>query len=177
MKTIFYASVFLMGLLASAVTAAAVDNSAQRVSTSRALRIACVRDMNEDSPWYVMQQAFATSLSACLAGKDMTAMPVKMSSASVSRAVDDLLNNGCDAVLYIGDELPAALHDDNFVSFRAVSQIGTPVRVFHFVLRNNDAAMRATLSSAFERATSSATFQDTIGRASAMHIVASNSNR
>ena len=177
MKTILCVSVSLMGLFASAVTAAAVDENAARVSTSRSLRVACVRDTSEDSPWYVMQQAFATSLSACLAGKGATSMPVKMVPASASHASDDLANNECDAVLFIGDSLPSALRDERFVSLRAVSQIGTPVRVFHFVLRNNDPAMRATLASAFERATSSAIFQDTVGRASAMHIVASNSSR
>jgi hypothetical protein len=177
MKTIFCLNVFLMGLLASAVTSAAVEENAARVSTSRSLRVACVRDTGEDSPWYVMQQAFATSLSACLAGKDMTTMPVKMTPASASVASENLINNECDAILYIGDDLPSALRDERFVAFRAVSQIGTPVRVFHFMLRSNDPAMRAVLSKAFEKATSSASFQDTIGRASAMHIFASNSSR
>jgi hypothetical protein len=177
MKTIFCVGFSLMGLFASAATAVAVDDTATHVSTSRSLCVSCVRDNSEDSPWYVMQQAFATSLSACLAGKDMRAMPIKMSPSSASRAAEALANNECDAVLYIGDTLPSILRDDRFVSLRAVSQIGTPVRIFHFVLNNADPAMRATLASAFEKATSSASFQDTIGRASAMHIVASNDGR
>jgi hypothetical protein len=177
MKTIFCVSFSLIGLIASAVTAVAVSETATRISTSRSLRVACVRDTSEDSPWYVMQQAFATSMSTCLAGKDMTAMPVKMATASATHAAEDLASNECDAVLFIGDSLPSALRDGGFVSLRAVSQIGTPVRVFYFVLRNDDPTMRTALTNAFEKATSSSTFQDTIGRASAMHIVASNGTR
>jgi hypothetical protein len=174
MKTILCVSVSLIGLLASVVTAAAVDENATRVSTSRSLRVACVRDASEDAPWYIMQQAFATSMSASLAGRDMAAMPVKILPSDASRAANDLISGECDAVLVLGEYLPSDLRDDKFSSFRAVSQVGTPVRVFHFVLRNSDPAMQATLSAAFEKATSSAVFQDTIGRASAMHVVASN---
>ena len=78
MKTLLCLSVSLIGLLASAVNAAAVDENATRVTTSRSLRVACVRDTSEDAPWYILQQAFTTSMSACLAGKDMTAMPVRI---------------------------------------------------------------------------------------------------
>ena len=177
MKTILCVSFSLMGLFASAATSVAVNETASRVSTSRSLRVACVRDTSEESPWYVMQQAFATSMSACLAGKDMIAMPVKMATASADRAADDLANSECDAVLFIGESLPSALRDEKIITLRAVSQIGTPVRVFHFVMRNDDPAMRTALANAFEKATSSSSFQDTIGRASAMHIVASNVSR
>ena len=166
-----------MGLLASAVTAAAVDENAARVSTSRSLRVACVRDSSEDAPWYVMQEAFATSLSACLAGRDMAAMPVKILPSSASRASEDLASGECDAVLVMGEYLPSDLRDNKFAVFRAVSQIGTPVRVFHFLLRSSDPAMQAALATAFEKATSSASFQDTIGRASAIHVVANNLSR
>ena len=175
MKTFLRVSLPLIGLLASVATASAFDANATRVTASRSLRVDCVRDTNENTPWYVMQQAFATSMSACLAGKDMNAMPVRILSADASRAAADLIDGECDAVLVIGEYLPSALRSSRFSSVRAVSQVGTPVRVFHFVLRNTDPAMQATLSVAFEKATSSASFQDTIGRASAVHVIASNS--
>ena len=177
MKTILFLCASLAGLLASVVSAAAVDESAARVSTSRALRVACVRDTSEEAPWYIMQQAFATSMSACLAGKDMRAMPVLVLSSNPSRAADDLNNGECDAVLVMGEYLPSALRDDNFTTVRAVTEVGVPVRVFHFVLRNNDAATQAILTAAFEKATASASFQDTIGRSSAIHSVVSNLGR
>jgi len=177
MKTFLCISFPLIGLLASVVTAAAVDESATRVTTSRSLQVACVRDVSDDAPWYVLQQAFSTSMSACLAGKDMTAMPVRILPTDAWRAAVSLTKGEYDAVLVIGEDLPSALRNDNFTALRAVSQIGTPVRVFHFVLRNADPAMEATLAAAFEKATSSASFQDTIGRASAVHVVASNFSR
>jgi ABC-type amino acid transport substrate-binding protein len=177
MKTTLCLCAFLVGLLASVVPAAAVDESATCVSTSRSLRVACVRDSSEEAPWYVMQQAFATSMSACLSEKDVSTMPVRVLSASPSRAANDLANGECDAVLVMGEYLPSALRDDNFTSTRAVTQVGVPVRVFHFVLRNNDAASLEILTAAFEKATASASFQDTIGRASAIHSVVSNLGR
>jgi hypothetical protein len=176
MKTILCLSASL-GLLASVVSAAAVDENATCVSTSHSLRVACVRDSSEDAPWYVMQQAFATSMSACLSEKDVSTMPVRVLSASPSRAAEDLSKGDCDAVLVMGEYLPSALRDDNFASTRAVTQVGVPVRVFHFVLRNNDAASLAILTAAFEKATASASFQDTIGRSSATHSVVSNLGR
>jgi len=177
MKTFLCLGFPLIGLLASVVTAAAVDESVARVTTSRSLQVACVRDVSDDAPWYILQQAFSTSMSACLASEDMIAMPVRILPTDAWDAADSLLKGDCDAVLVIGESLPSALRNDNFTTLRAVSQIGTPVRVFHFVLRNSDPSMQATLAAAFEKATSSASFQDTIGRASAVHIVASNFSR
>jgi len=170
-------SISLLSLFASLVTASAVDENAAKITTSRSLSIACVRDNSENAPWYVMQQAFATSMSTSLRGQDQSSMPVKMSPTDAASAADELLNGKADAVLVLGERLPSDFRDAKFTSFRAVSQMGTPVRVFHFVLLNRDPVMLATLSAAFENATSSAAFQDTIGRASAMRVVASNSDR
>jgi len=177
MKTFLSLSVALIGLLASVVSAAAVDENAVRITTSRSLRVACVREASEDGSWYIMQQAFSTSMSACLADRKMAAMPITIEPANAWRAADSLLNGGCDAVLVLGETLPADLRSEKFTSLRAVSQIGTPVRVFHFILRNNDPTMRDSLAAAFEKATSAASFQDTIGRASSVHVVASNLGR
>ncbi len=175
MKTFLSLSVSLVGLFASVVAVSAADQSAARVTTSRALRVACVRNSGEDAPWYIMQEAFATSMSACLAGRDMNAMPVKMAAMDSDRAADSLENAEVDAVLVFGESIPSSLRDKSFSTVRAVSHVGTPVRVFHFVMRNSDPAMRDVLATAFEKATSSASFQDTIGRASAVRVVASNS--
>jgi len=173
MKTYLSLSVSLVGLFASAVAVFAADESAARVTTSRALQVACVRDSSENAPWYIMQEAFSTSMSACLAGRDMNAMAVKMVASDADRASESLENAECDAVLVMGESLPATLRGKQFSSFRAVSVIGSPVRVFHFVLRNSDPAMQAVLAAAFEKATASASFQDTVGRASAIRVVAS----
>lgn len=171
MKSILCLSVSLIGMFASVATASASEEIAH-VSTSRALHVASVRDADTDAPWYIMQQAFATSLSACLASRDMVAMPVKMEPLNAEASAEALLNGSCDAVLVLGEQMPSELRRSQFSSVRAVSQVGTPVRVFHFVLRNGDPAMQAILTTAFEKATSSESFQDTIGRASAIRVVA-----
>jgi len=177
MKTFLCIGVPLIGLLTSVVTAAAVDQSASQVTTSRSLLVAFVRDVDDDAPWPVLQQAFSTSLSACLARQDMPEMPVRLLPTDARRAANSLTNGECDAVLVIGAALPSAFRNDKFTMVRAVSQIGTPVRVFHFVLRNSDPSMQAILSEAFEKATASPSFQNAIGRASAVHVVASDASR
>jgi hypothetical protein len=175
MKSILCLSMTLIGMLASVATASAFEDNTSRVTTSRSLRVASVR-VDDDAPWYIMQQAFSTSMSACLAGKDLVAMPVKIDTLSASSSADALLNGQYDAVLVLGERVPSELRSNKFTSVRAVSQVGTPVRVFHFVLRSGDPAMNQTLITAFEKATASASFQDTIGRASAVRVVANNSN-
>lgn len=165
----------MIGMFVSVATASASEEKTH-VTTSRALQVASVRDADSEAPWYILQQAFATSMSACLAGRDMNVMPVKMIAAGPSRAAESLSSGECDAVLVMGEFLPNELRKKEFTSVRAVSQVGTPVRVFHFVLRNSDPSMQATLIAAFEKATSSAAFQDTVGRASAVRVVASNLN-
>lgn len=164
----------MIGIFVSVATASASEEKTV-TTTSRALQVALVRDADSDAPWYIYQQAFTTGMSACLADRDMKGMPVKMLQVGASGAAERLSSGECDAVLVMGESLPSELRRNEFSSVRAVSQIGIPVRIFHFVLRNSDPAMEATLSAAFEKATSSAAFQDTVGRASAIRVVASNS--
>ena len=101
-------------------------------------------------------------------------MPVKFVNLDAASASEELDNGNCDAVVVLGEILPVTLRGKKYVSIRAVAQIGTPVRVFHFVLRTDDPSMAATLKSAFEHATSSTSFQDTVGRAATMRVFASN---
>ncbi|MFT3784092.1 MAG: hypothetical protein QM790_18960 [Nibricoccus sp.] len=173
MKTILASVMSLIGFVASVAVASAVDESASRITTSRSLSIASVR-LDSDAPWYVLQEAFSTSLQKSLGERGGVMMPIKMLSKDSSAAADALLNGECDAVLVIGEQLPAAFKGGKFFTLRAVSQIGVPAHVFHFILRNDDSSAKSVLTVAFERATSSAAFQDTVGRASAVRVVAGN---
>jgi len=177
MKTFFCVSVCLIGLLASVATASAADEKVVRITTSRSLRVACVHDSSDDAPWRIMQQAFVTSMSTCLTVKGDAAMPVKIHPANASRAASELINGKCDAVLFLGEKLPSNLQGDKFTSMRVVSQIGSPVRVFYFVQLDRDPVMQAALAAAFEAATSSDAFQDTVSHASAVRAVASKGDR
>jgi len=172
MKTYLRLSVVVFGLIASVAVANAVEENVNRVTTSRSLKVASVRNIDDKTPWYIMQQAFASSMSASLStpGKDM---PVKMIPMAASQAAADLENRGCDAVLVLGERVPYELRKGTFTSLRAVCPLGTPVRVFHIVLRNSDPGMKEVLGNCFEEATSSVAFQETVGWSSAMRVVAS----
>lgn len=174
MKTILPLSVILVGLFSS-VASASVDVAV--VCTSRALRVASVKTLDDGATWYVLQQAFSTSFAASLTELSGTAMPIKMMPQNAASAADGLESGACDAVVVFGEQLPMTLRNGKFVSIKAVAQIGTPVRVFHFVMRKDDPSMMSALTSAFEHATSSAAFQDTVGRSSTVRVVASNLTR
>jgi ABC-type taurine transport system substrate-binding protein len=177
MKTFFCVSVSLIGLLASVATASAVDQNTARVTASRALCLASVNTMDDSAPWYILQEAFVSSISTSLADKKNNGMQVNVVNCDGADAAARLLKGDCDAVLVIGEELPYVLKSGKFVALKAVSQIGTPARVFQFVLRNEGRAAQSTLAIAFEHATASPAFQRSIGRISAMRVVASNLER
>lgn len=171
MKTVLPLCVILVGLLSS-VASASADVSV--VSASSALRVASVNASNDEAPFFVLQQALSSSLAESMKQLEGRAMPVKFINLDAASASEELDNGNCDAVVVLGEVLPVTLRGKKYVALRAVAQIGTPVRVFHFVMRRDDPAMTATLSAVFERATSSTLFQDTVGRASTMHVFASN---
>jgi len=177
MKTNLCLSLVLISLIASAVTAGAVGDNAARVTASRSLCLASVNTLDDSAPWYVLQEAFISSLATSLSDKKCNGMQVNVVNCDGSAAAARLLRGECDAVLVIGEELPYALKSGKFTTLRAVSQIGAPVRVFYFVLLNENPSSRASLADAFEHATSSPAFQRSVGRASAMHVVASNLDR
>lgn len=174
MKTIFCLCLSLIGPIASVTAASAVDENAARVTTSRALCLASVNTLDDSAPWYILQEAFISSLATSLSDKKCNGMQVNVVNCDGAAAAASLLRGECDAVLVIGEELPYALRSSKFVALRSVSQIGAPVRVFHFILLKGNPS---SLADAFEHATSSAAFQRSVGRASAMHVVASNLDR
>jgi hypothetical protein len=172
MKSAFCLGVSLLGLLASVASVSAVETEA-RVVTSRALRIAAVRDDIPAANWYVVQHAFGTSMAESLATPGSAPMPVKVITVtSPNDAAHDLRNGKFDAILVMSERLPSELRRADLYSTKVVSEIGVPVRVFHLVIQAQDTAAVEALTSAFQKATSSVAFQDTVGRMGALKVFA-----
>lgn len=163
-------SLILIGFFAS-VAAASAEVSV--VNGSNALHVASVNELGDDAPWYPLQQAFCASLTEQLTAIGERPMSVKVHVRDSVEAAEALLSGKVDAAFVMGDVLPISLRNKSFVSVKAVSMVGTPVRTFHFVLRKNDPSLVNALVPRFERATSSASFQDTVARAATIRVVAS----
>ncbi len=178
MKSIPCFSAALLGLLVSVSSVRANNENAFVVEASRSLNVATVYNKTEKAPWYIFLQAFATSMTASMKGKGAVAMPIELTSTPGAwDAGDLLLKNRCDAILVISEHLPSSLKGKKFVSIRSVCPIGTPVRTFHFVMRKGDTTNIPFLTETFEMAMSRPSFQDTIGQASAVVVVASREDR
>jgi hypothetical protein len=172
MKTALVLGVSLLGMVSSAAAAGAFDGLDSRITTTMAIRIAAVSESNDAPGWYTVQQIFANSFADSLKLPGRPAMPVQVNSTEAELVGDALLAGEYDAVLVLGERLPASLRGAKFASVRAVSQIGIPVKVFHLVVSNREASSRAVLHGAFESVTSSISFQEAVGRASATRVVA-----
>lgn len=173
MKTFVLVGIAAFGLVCSAAGAGALDDSASKVTGARAVQLATVRGADQGAgAWYLIQQAFASRLSACLTTSDGVDIPVRMEPASATEAAEMLLSGGCDAIFVAGERVPAELRGAGFDSIRAVTEIGVPVRVFHFVMRSEDAASSSSLTGAFRQVTGSTEFQEVVGRFATMRVVA-----
>ena len=172
MKTVIFLSAFCSGGLSGPIELVAGDSGAVQVRVTRALNLGAVRTLDASAPWAVLQQSFVSSYSKSLAGSDGKSMPVRLVGCDGSAAADKLRDGECDAVFVVGDQLPYSLKSAKFTVTRAVSQIGSPVYVFYLVTRAGDSVAATTLIPAFEQATASAGFQESVGRASAVRVVA-----
>lgn len=172
MKTVILFSAFCVGALCGPILSMVGAAETVQVKVNRSLNLGTVRTLDSGAPWVVLQQNFVACYSKSLAGPDGKEMPVRVLGCDGSEAAEKLRAGECDAVFVLGEQLPYALKGSRFTATRAVSQIGSPVYVFYLVTRSGDSVASTTLIPAFEQATSSPGFQEAVGRASAVRVVA-----
>lgn len=173
MKTHFGFALSLVSLLLGVATANASDSV--RVQSSRNLRVVVIDATKPGATRTSVHETFATSLSASLLRQGGAQLPVKLTEESdIEKAAADLSAGAYDAALVFESTLPAAIRAPEFAVRRGVSEVGVPVRIFHLVVRNDDAAMVAMLTSAFGETVKAARFQEALSRSAAVRVVASN---
>lgn len=177
MKTVILIAGFAVGVLCAPTYMAAGDESAVQVKVNRSLTLVTVRTMDADTPWFVVQESFVANFSKSLSSSDGKAMPVRTVPLSASSAAERLRSGECEAVFVLGEQLPSALKNSKFVATKVVSQMGSPVYVFYLVTKAGDEVAKTTLIPAFEQATDSASFKETVSRATAVKALATAHNQ
>jgi hypothetical protein len=172
MNTKIRFGLLILSLFVGVATASASDSV--RVKSSRHLRVVVIDTSKPDATKTMVHEAFGSSLAASIQ-KQGAPLGVKLTEASDPGAVaSDLKAGSYDAALVFENAVPAALSAPGFNATRGVSQVGVPVRVFHLVVRNDDAGLVAMLNSAFSDTVKAARFQEALSRSAAIRVVASN---
>jgi hypothetical protein len=173
MKTHFGFALSLVSLFVGVASANASESV--RVQSSRNLRVVVIDASKPGATRSSVHENFAASLAASLQRQGGTPLPVKLTEETdTEKATADLSAGVYDAALIFENSLPAAIHAPDFAVRRGFSEVGVPVRVFHLVVRNDDAAMVAMLTSAFGETVKAPRFQEALSRSAAIRVVASN---
>ena len=173
MKNHFSFALSLVSLFVGVAAAGAADSV--RVQSSRNLRVVVIDASKPGATRASVHESFAASLAASLQRQGGATLPVKLTEeADLSKAAADLTAGAYDAALVFENGLPSAFSSPDFAVSRGVANVGVPVRVFHLVVRKNDASLVAMLTAAFGETVKAPRFQEALSRSVAIRVVASN---
>jgi hypothetical protein len=162
----------LISLALGVTTAGATDSV--RVQSSRNLRVVIIDASKPSEARSRVHESFGLSLAASLQ-RPGASLPVLISvQADSAKVAADLMAGVYDAALIFENSLPGSVRSADFAAARGVSNVGVPVRVFHLVVRNDDASMVSTLTSAFAETVKAPRFQEALSRSVEIRVVASN---
>jgi hypothetical protein len=164
----------LAALSFSAGHAAPAPVESVRVQASRNLRVMVVDASKPSEARTAVHEAFASTLAASLFTQSGISLPVKLSEETdANKVAADLAEGVYDAAIIFENNLPSSLRTPEFSTTRGVSEMGVPVRVFHFVLRSEDPSMVMTVNSAFAQTVKNTRFQQSLARTAEIRVVAS----
>lgn len=155
-----------------AVSVAAADSASEdvKVQASSDLRVAVV-DTTRPSPDRAgVHDAFASVFGASMSKRCGGPVTVKVTEVDAFRLAFELKAGMYDAAFVIGDNVPQVLRNGNFNIMRAVSEVGSPARVFHMIVPTEDPSLEKMISASFPETLSSPKFQEAVSRAVAIHV-------
>lgn len=172
MNTKFQSGLMVLSLFIGVAAASASDSVS--VKSSRSLRVVVIDASKQDAARASVHEAFASSLAASIQ-RQGAPLAVKLTDQTdATKVAADLTSGAYDAALVFENAVPAPLSASGFSATRGVSQVGVPVRVFHLIVRNDDAGLMAMLNSAFSDTVKAVRFQEALSRSTAIRVVASN---
>lgn len=121
-----------------------------------------------------LYESFSGSLSEGMTKVCGGPVTVKAVSVEPQRAATLLASGGFDFVVVISNDVPSQLDTADFAAVRVTSEIGVPACVFQLVMRKDEPAMKTMITAAFDATLAQPHFQDVLGRAVAVKVVASN---
>lgn len=168
----FRFSLTILSLLVGVTVVNASDSV--RVKSSRHLRVAVIDASKPNAARAAVHEAFASSLGSSLQRLGAPLAVKLTEQTDATKVAADLTAGVYDAALVFENTVPTALGVAEFSAMRGVSLVGVPVRIFHLVVRNEDARMTAMLNSAFSDTLKTDVFQEALSRSTAIRVVASN---
>ena len=163
MKNNIYARV--VGLFLSvSVASTAIASEKVSVQASSDLRVTVIDESsNSAEARGLVHAALGKSLSAGMTHECKAPVQVKISVTAASRAAKDLKKGTCDAVVVIGNSVPASLLKDGVTVLKATdARSGDLNRTFYLLANVNDPAMNKLVGLAFDHAIKSTAFQDAL---------------
>jgi len=152
----------------------ALSNASEKVhvQASPDYRVAVVSADKPDAERRAVQDAMGSSLATSLSRQCNGKVNVRMVPCDVTRSLAELSTGDFDAILFIGETLPAVYRKPEFATSRAVSEIGVPIQIFHLVVRSDDPSLTKMASTAFENAMVSPLFLQVLTHAASMKVSA-----
>lgn len=161
MKTNIYTCIF--GLFLSASVATAIASDKVSVQASSDLRVTVIDSTNASNARALVHSALGTSLSVGMSHECKAPVQVKIKISDASRAAKDLKAGACDAVVVIGNSIPAVLMKNGATVLKASDgRSGDLNRTFYLLANSSDPAMNQMVGLAFDHAIKSSTFQDAL---------------
>ena len=161
MKINVYARLVGLFLSVSVATASASDKVSVQASSD--LRVTVIDSSGASNARALVHSALGTSLSLGMTRECKAPVQVKVKVAEVSRAAKELKAGSCDAVVVIGNSVPAALLKDGVTVLKATdARSGDLNRTFYLLAHTRDPAMNQMVGLAFDHAIKSTAFQDAL---------------
>jgi ABC-type tungstate transport system permease subunit len=153
----------ILGLFLSVSVAAAVASEKVSVQASSDLRVTLIDTTNSSKERALVQSALGTSLSVGMTRECKAPVQVKIKVADAGRAAKELKAGSCDAVVVIGNSVPAVLMKNGASVLKATdARSGDLNRTFYLVANTSDPAMNQIVGVAFDHAIKSDTLQNAL---------------
>lgn len=174
MKALFsycvLAACLATGVKADTASSTEKKSSEVSVEASADLRIAVLDTSRAGLDKDAIHEAFAKSFGATMAKQCGGAVNVKLTDVDAFRIGFELKNGMYDAVLVVGNNIPAALRRDEYEVLRAVSDVGVPAKIFNLIVPGEDPGLQRMIVASFPESLSNAKFQDAIAQAVAIKV-------
>lgn len=169
MKINTYARILGLFLAVGVASVSAFEKVSVQASRDLSLNVRLIDSSGTSEAREVIHAALGTSMTAGMTWECKTTVQVSVKVAAVARAAKDLQSGACDAIIVIGNSVPAPLLKDDVVVLKANTQSGDLNQTFYLLGHaSRDPSLNKALGLAFEHAVKSQGLQEAVaGKAAA----------
>jgi hypothetical protein len=163
MKINTYARLLGLFLAVGVASASALEKVNVQASRDVSLHVRVIDSNGNSDARALIHTALGTSLTAGMTWESKAPVQVSVKASTVSRAAKDLQKASCDAIVVIGNSIPAALLKDEFVVLKANTQSGDLNQTFYLLGHaSRDASLNKALGLAFDHAVKSDSLREAV---------------